>query len=613
MAVIGLFFALALSLFVLVLKASTQSHFEDLSTRDQMSFLLAPTLRSMLPSDKRGAKTTPIDESLWNDPAGTIITNPEIWETHAILHRLRRLHLAIGMTVIAMSAALWADNPPFVLVAIGLFSILVVLTFATTFSPKNWLVLWVSAVSPILSLILVTLSVVMIYPSQIEQWRVDDLHTLTFGMAVVLGTFAMLSIFGGGLLTVGSLVIATQLGAVLGIAVGLITESVLGLKPVLIPHGAGWVAVAMLFLLGILAIVALILTAIPNPRSSDKQGFGLLRKIVLRGHWLFYAAGAFGITAGVVALWESVAASVRRAQAAGLSDFMSLEFGKQLFAGFTPDALGQPRAKGLVEMAAVTVGIVVVLLAWWRICAAFGLWWGLVVPGAAIVIVIASAKGFLEFSFLKLHFELKRNLVEIAAVITVLVPGVFMLKSIVSGVREGEERRRQVGILWDLGSFWPRWFHPLSPPAYGPVAVSALVKELSAHPRDVVAAHSQGSLIAAVAVARMDRGKLPRGFLTYGSQLGVLYPKMFPAARLDLLVEEVQSRFPYKWINLWRDDDPIGGHFVESLGSANWQVCTGNGHSGHEVTAEYQMARSQVLAGTTTWPPGQDRPDCWDR
>jgi hypothetical protein len=48
------------------------------------------------------------------------------------------------------------------------------------------------------------------------------------------------------------------------------------------------------------------------------------------------------------------------------------------------------------------------------------------------------------------------------------------------------------------------------------------------------------------------------------------------------------------------------------LAGANWQVCTGSGHSGHEVIPEYEVARSRVITGTPTWPSDQPRPDCWE-
>ena len=120
------------------------------------------------------------------------------------------------------------------------------------------------------------------------------------------------------------------------------------------------------------------------------------------------------------------------------------------------------------------------------------------------------SKGF-EIAFLGLavHADTPR-LEEIAVFVAVLIPGLFMLKSIISGVREGETRRRQVGMLWDVGSFWPRWFHPLAPPGYGPIAVDGLKEELKKRHRRSLAAHSQGTLIAAVHRLPDGRGRAPR-------------------------------------------------------------------------------------------------------
>ena len=41
--------------------------------------------------------------------------------------------------------------------------------------------------------------------------------------------------------------------------------------------------------------------------------------------------------------------------------------------------------------------------------------------------------------------------------------------------------RKSVGILWDIGSFWPRDVHPLAPPCYAERAVPELAMRLGAH------------------------------------------------------------------------------------------------------------------------------------
>ncbi|MGB5756635.1 MAG: hypothetical protein WBM50_06945, partial [Acidimicrobiales bacterium] len=66
------------------------------------------------------------------------------------------------------------------------------------------------------------------------------------------------------------------------------------------------------------------------------------------------------------------------------------------------------------------------------------------------------------------------------------------------------EIRRNVGTLWDVLTFWPRWFHPFAPPAYPARAVPELTirleKRLTRHGPVVLSAHSQGSVIAVSAI-----------------------------------------------------------------------------------------------------------------
>ena len=116
----------------------------------------------------------------------------------------------------------------------------------------------------------------------------------------------------------------------------------------------------------------------------------------------------------------------------------------------------------------------------------------LVLLGAGLI-VFAAYRDFFVVEFFKVQIALKDNLVDIAVAIAIIVPGAFMLRSILTGIGSGgsgpeEEAKRR--ILWDIGSFWPRWYHPLAPPAYGPVAVTKLWRELRDHPpRAVPGAH----------------------------------------------------------------------------------------------------------------------------
>ncbi|MFP8961372.1 hypothetical protein ACLIYP_12530 [Streptomyces nanhaiensis] len=124
--------------------------------------------------------------------------------------------------------------------------------------------------------------------------------------------------------------------------------------------------------------------------------------------------------------------------------------------------------------------------------------------------------------------------------------------------------RRTVGILWDVGTFWPRAAHPFAPPCYAERAVPDLTWRMCTWTartggRLVISGHSQGSVLAAAAVWQLDpdtRGRV--ALLTYGSPLERLYGRWFPScfgpAPLRALSEEVDC-----WRNLWRRTDPIGG------------------------------------------------------
>ncbi|KAF4409481.1 hypothetical protein GCU69_08795 [Streptomyces lycii] len=124
--------------------------------------------------------------------------------------------------------------------------------------------------------------------------------------------------------------------------------------------------------------------------------------------------------------------------------------------------------------------------------------------------------------------------------------------------------RRTIGILWDVGTFWPRAAHPFAPPCYAERAVPDLSWRMDTWTRLtggrlVISGHSQGSVLAAAAVWQLDPGTRRRvALLTYGSPLERLYGRWFPAyfgpGPLHALHSEIHC-----WRNLWRETDPIGG------------------------------------------------------
>ena len=164
-------------------------------------------------------------------------------------------------------------------------------------------------------------------------------------------------------------------------------------------------------------------------------------------------------------------------------------------------------------------------------------------------------------------------------------------------------QRRTVGIVWDLGTFWPRAVHPLAPPCYAERAVPDLIGRLEyltgtgtdgAGQDDgtvLLSCHSQGSVLGAVVLMQVGTPTSARtAFLTYGCPLARLYGRFFPAyfsgTALDRLggflrdadadidpattgdaaadghrtaAAGAAERATWRWRNLYRRSDPIGG------------------------------------------------------
>jgi hypothetical protein len=121
--------------------------------------------------------------------------------------------------------------------------------------------------------------------------------------------------------------------------------------------------------------------------------------------------------------------------------------------------------------------------------------------------------------------------------------------------------RRRIGVLWDVGTFWPRSFHPLAPPSYAERAVPELQRRLwwvhDNGGRVLLAAHSQGTVLAAAALLQPS-ARAPRSsvaLVTFGSPLGKLYAWGFPA----WVSGPVLSGIDDPWTNVHYATDYIGG------------------------------------------------------
>ena len=568
LAMFGLFLLFGLLFFLLVQKASAQSHFQKLNSSQQLDLVLNTDPNKMLPEGEGD------EEAQWDDPVGATLADPITWQRHAIVHRLRRLHLAGGILVVAMTAARGSGRVLFEWSIAGLFFAVVVVLVATTFAPKATWVRVATAWAPAISIAITGWSLVVFLVSDLPApgpW--PGVHVTTFQIALLMfaaGAFVLFS----GLAPLGAFAIGAQLGGALGIAAAVAFEFAIGVNEVR-GQGAAWTAVAMLFL-----IVILILLAGRLARPWDGSGLGpfpddrdegkgrrlmtMLRRVTVDARAVFKVAAVFAIVAGGVAVY----------------------FGCIGKSSCSPFNLGEPSGAVVI----VLVAVLAIASIWWTAHRIFGLI-AILIPIGAGILVGALYLGYLRVAVLGVDLELT-TLVGVSIAVTILVPASFMFTSLIGGFRDAE-RRRKVGILWDVASFFPRWYHPLAPPAYGPFVVQKLADELTERPRDLLSAHSQGAMIALVTLGQMD-DSLPRGFLTYGCQLGLQYPSLFPAAGISDLVEKVSAKLGHdRWISLWRPNDPLGGRVDGSV--VDREVGEAVGHSRYEVSGSYEDARNDLL------------------
>lgn len=190
--------------------------------------------------------------------------------------------------------------------------------------------------------------------------------------------------------------------------------------------------------------------------------------------------------------------------------------------------------------------------------------------------------------------------------------------------------RRTVGILWDVGTFWPRAVHPLGPPCYTERVMPDLldrVRWLAPSDADivVVSAHSQGTIIAAALVLQLDPEQRRRvRLLTYGSPLQRVFSRHFPAYfgpvalhRIGQLLSEAAAApvggdgqaepaatgSAWRWRNLFRPSDPIGG--------AVFFAYPISADDNDDVDWQLMDPLIDRLAGDPAWPRAYSHSDYW--
>ncbi|MFB7607548.1 hypothetical protein [Streptomyces gardneri] len=198
--------------------------------------------------------------------------------------------------------------------------------------------------------------------------------------------------------------------------------------------------------------------------------------------------------------------------------------------------------------------------------------------------------------------------------------------------------RRTIGILWDVGTFWPRAAHPFAPPCYAERAVPDLTWRMSTWTRRtggrlVISGHSQGSVLAAAAVWQLPpatRGRV--ALLTYGSPLERLYGRWFPAYFGPEALRGLHRTIDC-WSNLHRATDPIGGP-VRVPAEADRPAVDADvlldpvaygrtrehplpepilGHSDYQADPEFARRRSALLDRLLPAVPSQRDPNSPDR
>ena len=181
----------------------------------------------------------------------------------------------------------------------------------------------------------------------------------------------------------------------------------------------------------------------------------------------------------------------------------------------------------------------------------------IIVSTIAVVLAMAIG-GYVSFAWIDAVAEPASWVLSFTPIVTVLL---------MQRLYNSADARKLFGIIWDVASFFPRWYHPWAPPSYGERAVPRLRRRLETltEKGDVIlSAHSQGTIIAAAALAPRLGDERRIALLTHGCPLDRLYARYFPEyfddGLFDVFAESVgpEGEVPV-WRNLWRHTDYIGG------------------------------------------------------
>jgi hypothetical protein len=181
----------------------------------------------------------------------------------------------------------------------------------------------------------------------------------------------------------------------------------------------------------------------------------------------------------------------------------------------------------------------------------------------------------------------------------VLAIGWFLLK--LRRALTSAASRKRFGLLWDVGTFWPRAAHPFAPPSYAERSIPELVTRVrrivgddvsgpgdpavaqqraegadatapaEAHRPVLLTGYSQGTPLAVAVVAQLPERVRDRvALLTVGTPVRRLYGRTFPAWFGADQLEVLERRFTdsagrVRWRNLVRRSDYIGGWVLRPI------------------------------------------------
>lgn len=194
-----------------------------------------------------------------------------------------------------------------------------------------------------------------------------------------------------------------------------------------------------------------------------------------------------------------------------------------------------------------------------------------VVAWFAIVIAAGGVAAVVAFVFTQgwVLQDMPMSWVETGATVGAWLPSIYVLAA---RVAFRDERARKILMSpFDVGTFFPRSFHPFAPPSYAERAVPELTRRIWwLHDNDgrvVLTAHSQGSVVAAAVMVRQAARREEKdkviGLVTFGCPLGKLYRWAFPALFSDGLMQSLArgavGMGDIKWRNVHYSTDYIGG------------------------------------------------------